>query len=388
VTTEVDVHAANRTVTPVTFAAMYGRFAVVPALGLVACHVTTQTEITRPNVSQRVVHPEGAVGGHPTIVLTDAAELRFVEALDCPTEDLLSTTTAIEVGTEPNLATFVVGVIATAVGGVMTVRGVTDRDGASNPFTYGGLGSVAVGLPLAIGPWIGTRTELRAGPEAQTSRPGPNVACGSRALPARSATLTIRDVEVHGTVDRDGVFSISPYQLVDAYEVKTAPAWDISAVVDTEHGARTITTVVETGTLAGHAQVFLEHADFDAKIQPLRLVPNVSAGTLRASLTQTATGPALRIVLPVKNDGPGETWGLRGQIASPTKAVDGRMIYLGHVGKGAAVTRELLIPLAPAAADAIRGATIDLSVELRDAHGTAPATPIRFRGAVLGDAPR
>jgi hypothetical protein len=124
------------------------------------------------------------------------------------------------------------------------------------------------------------------------------------------------------------------------------------------------------------------------KIQPMRLVPGVVPGTLRASLTQTAEGHALRIVLPLQNSGPGETWALRGLVTSTTKAIDGRVMYIGHLAKGAATTSELLIPLSPSAAESIRNDTIELAIELRDAHGTAPATPIRFRGAVLVDLPR
>jgi hypothetical protein len=135
--------------------------------------------------------------------------------------------------------------------------------------------------------------------------------------------------------------------------------------------------------------VFLAHADFDAKVEPLKLVPGIAAGTLRASLTTTDHGPALRVVLPLRNDGPGDAWGLRGQIAAPAiPAIDGRIIYVGRLAKGAAVSRELLIPLAATAAAALRNATIELSVELRDAYATAPATPVRFHGTLLGDAPR
>ncbi len=91
------------------------------------------------------------------------------------------------------------------------------------------------------------------------------------------------------------------------------------------------------------------------------------------------------MVLALRNDGPGDAWALRGQIAAPaTPAIDGRMIYIGHLAKASATSRELVIPLARSAAAALRNATIELSVELRDAHGTAPATPVRFRGA-LGD---
>jgi hypothetical protein len=208
-------------------------------------------------------------------------------------------------------------------------------------------------------------------------------------LPAKFATLDIRGVEVHGKIDGDGVFSVSPYQLVDAFETTMIPSWDITATVETAAGPRTIQTVIEGGALATRARAFLAHVDFDPTIEPMRLVPGIVAGTLRASLTQTADGPALRVVLPVKNDGPGEAWALRGLLtSSTTKAIDGRVLYFGHVGKGAAASRELLVPLSQTAAETIRNATIEFSIELRDGHGTAPATPIRFRGAVLVDLPR
>ena len=80
-------------------------------------------------------------------------------------------------------------------------------------------------------------------------------------------------------------------------------------------------------------------------------------------------------------------YGLRGHVTAPnTPSLDGRVLYFGHVAKGAAVTRELLVPLA--SGDALRNANIDLAIELRDAHGTAPTTPVRFRGTILVDAPR
>ena len=353
------------------------------------CHVTTQTEVTRPATEEIIPHPEGAIAHKPTLVLSERGALRFVQPLECPTERVVSSATAIEIETKPNLATFVVGVIATAVGGVMTVGGIVGRDSAANPVTYAGAGLLVVGLPLAIGPWTGGGKRLRDGGTTAPARsPGPSVPCGARALPAKSATLTIHGLEVHGAVWQDGTFSVSPYQLIDAYAPATTNAWDISAIVDAEGGARTIEAVIDAGALAKYAPEFLARADFNGKVEPMRLVPGIVPGTLRTSLTTTTAGPALRVVLPVKNDGPGETWGLRGQIASPTKSVDGRMLYIGHIGKGQIVTRELLIPLTVQAADAIRGETLELSIELRDAHGTAPANPVRFRGNVLNDAPR
>ena len=323
--------------------------------------------------------------------MTDTGAFRFVEPLDCPTEEVITESRAIETVRGPNLATFVVGVIATAVGGVMLVRGLNDDDGASSPFTYAGAGLVAIGLPFMAGPWIGNGIALQPLADAPViRRPGQARPCGERALAANSATLAVRGIEVFGRVDASGVFEISPFVLTDAFEAATSTAaWDIAAKVDARGGARTIDVVIDTRALAPHAAGFLARADFDPKVEAMRLVPGVTPGALRVSLTQRADGPAARIVLAVKNDGPGPAYALRGHIAAPrTPALDGRIMYFGHVAKGAAISRELFIPLAPAAADALRNAAIEVAVELRDAHGTAPTTPVRFRGPILVDAPR
>jgi hypothetical protein len=351
-----------------------------------ACHVVIQNEIVRPVATERIQHPEGAIAHRPTLVLTEAGRLRFIEPLECPTEDIVRQRTTIEVVTRPNLATFTVGVIAATVGGVMLTSGLFSRHPGTSPYTYIGVAGTGVGIPLAIGPWLGDRKEVR--PEASEAleavrRPGPSQPCGERPLAARSATLDTAGLEVHGAIDRDGLFSISPYQWIDAFNAATAPPAAVTATVESDGGARTVTGVLEAGALAKGAAGFLAGADFDPRVEPLRLVPGIAAGALRANLVNTERGPALRVALALRNDGPGDAWGLRGQIAAPAiPAVDGRMIYVGHLAKASAISRELVIPLARSAASALRNASIELSVELRDAHGTAPTTPVRFRGAV------
>jgi hypothetical protein len=358
-------------------------------LASAACHVVVQSETTRPVATERILHREGAIAHRPTLAVTDAGWVRFVEPLECPTEEITRQHTTTELATRPNLATFTVGVIATALGGVMLTGALfSNRPGAS-PYTYLGLAGAGLGLPLAIGPWIGARTELRDGGEpAVVRRPGPSQPCGERPLAARSATLAVGGLEVHGSIDRDGVSSISPYHWIDAYDPPLAAA-AVTAAIEGDGGPRTVTAVLDAGLLARHAAGFLAHADFEARIEALQRVPGVTAGAPRASLTATEHGPALRVVLPLRNDGPGDAWGLRGKLAAPaTPSIDGRIIYVGKLARGAAIARELVIPLAAPTAAALRGQAIELSVELRDAHGTAPATPVRFRGAVLGDPPR
>lgn len=363
------------------------RLVAIAMVALAGCHVTVRSEITRPIRSERVQHPERAQAGRPTIVLADTGELRFVEPLICPTEDIATTEAATEVTTRPNLATFVVGAIATAVGGVLLVRGITDEDPGSTPFTFVGATGVAAGLPLAVGPWIGNGTELghpkTTGP---TRQPGPEVPCGSRPLAAGRATLLARGVQIYGAI-RDGVFAISPFQIVDAFAAGSIPSWDITAYID--GSPEPVSARIDGGALARTAPAFRAALAIDTRIEPMRLVPGIKAGTLRASLTETADGPAIRLVLPLENTGPGPAWALRGQVVAPgTPAIDGRMLYIGALAKNAVTTAELIIPIGPTAAATLRNDTIVLSIELRDAHGTAPSTPVRFRGQILVDAPR
>ncbi|MGE0548360.1 MAG: hypothetical protein AB7O24_02225 [Kofleriaceae bacterium] len=360
---------------------------VALALGVAGCHVSVQTETTRPGTTEEVIRRESPTPRPPTIELTDAGQLRFIEPLECPAEQVITQGTTIELATRPNIATFVVGVLAVAGGGLLAVRGLVDDEPATSPYTWGGFGAIAIGLPFSIGPWLGNTVELWDGPPPPPiSRRLANQRCGSRPLAAGAATIAMRDVEVRGTIAADGVFSVSPYQLIDAYEPTRMPTLNISAAVDGD--ARAISTVIDSTTLSSRASAFLAAADFDAKVEPMRVVPGIVAGTLRVSLTTIASGAAVRVVLPITNQGPGPASALRGSVSSSVHAVDGRILYIGYLAKNVSVVRELLIPITAAAADSLRGGTLDLAIELRDAHGTAPTTPVRFRGTVLGDAPR
>ena len=371
------------------FGGMYraGAIGALAALAC-ACHTVTRTEITRPSETTRVRLDAAPAAGAPQLVLA-GARLRFVEPLACATEEVVTDATALEVATRPNLATFAVGALAALAGGVLAGVGLAGERPGESPLVYAGLGALAAGLPFAIGPWLGTRVDLVETPATRTRRqPGPPEPCGDRALAARAATLAVNRLEIHGAVDRDGAFAVSPFQFVDAFETD-ALALAITAAIDTPAGARTATAVLEAAALAAAARRFLDAADFDAAIQPMRAPPVIVAGTLRISLTSTADGPAIRVVLPLRNKGAGPAYALRGHVvARAAPAIDGRMIYVGHLPRGAAVSRELLVPITEAAAAELRHATLDVDVELRDAHGAAPPTPVRFRSAVLVDAPR
>jgi hypothetical protein len=368
---------------------MVRRLTVVAALlAAAACHVRDHNELTTPIATERVLHAEAAVARRPAIVWTEAGQLRFVEPLECPSDELVRQRTTIETVIRPNLATFTVGVIAAAIGGVMATSGLFSSDRGGTPVTYVGFAGLAVGLPLAIGPWLGNHTETREPPDAgpPLRRPGPSQPCGDRPLAARAATLEVSGLQIHGAIDRDGRFAISPYQWIDAYAAAAVPAADLAATVAGDAGARTIATVLDSKAIAAHAAAYLAQQGAGAAIAPLRLVPGIVPDPLHASLVTTDEGDALRVVLALHNDGPGDASGVRGQITAPaTPAIDGRMIYVGTLARGAAVARELVIPLAASAASALRGQAIELSVELRDAHGTAPTTPIKLRTTLRGD---
>src|SRR5262249_22300895 len=163
------------------------------------CHVLAQSETTRALSTERIVHPEGAIAHRATLVLTDAGRLRFIEPLECPTEEVVHQRATIEVATRPNLATFTVGVIAAAAGGVLLTAGLFPRARAGSPYTSLGLAGAGAGLPLAIGPWLGDRVEIRDGGDPGAVRqPGPSQPCGERPVVARSATLDVGGLEIRG----------------------------------------------------------------------------------------------------------------------------------------------------------------------------------------------
>lgn len=351
---------------------------------LAGCHTVLESTSIHPGSTHHDVDRTSAVPRAPTLDIDDAGALRFIEPLDCPGQEVVEQDEVITRSTRPNLATVVVGIIVTAAGGIATARGGIGGDGG---ITLAGVAGLAVGVPLAVGPFLGDGDVDRAGaPREPLRHVGTSEPCGSRPLAGTAATLDAVGVEVAGKLDGSGAYSVSPYALVDAFEPRTA--LDVRADLETGSGERTFHAVIEPDALARGARAFLAHADFDVSVQPFRVVPNLDSPGPRVSLTSTDDGPAARVVLAVTDDGPGDTWQLRGTIETGVRALDGRVLYFGHVAKGETATRELLIPLTASSASALRNATIDLAIQLKDAHGTAPSTPLRFHGPVLGDAPR
>jgi hypothetical protein len=336
---------------------------------LAACHVTSEVETIRPGSVHREVTGDPTPGA-PSLSITDDGKLRFVEGLNCASDDIVEQQSVITTSVRPNLATFVTGVIATAAGGITTARGAVGGDGITTAI---GAIILAVGAPFAIGPFLGNSSVDREGaPRAPLRHPGASQPCGQRALAGASATLDIKGMHIFGRVD-DGTFAIPVYQWIDAFAPPQS-AWNVDVALDN----RTYSAVLDADAVARGAKGFIDHADFDATIEPMRVVPNLTGSTAIV----LADGPAARITLSIRNDGPGDSYALRGTIEARVPALDGRIIYVGRVSKNSTVTKDLLVPLSTHDAAELAGSTIDLAVQLHDAHGTAPDLPIRFRGTV------
>lgn len=357
------------------------RAAALLAVGILGCHITTDLPVVRAGARHHERRDKDAVARPATLIVADDGRLRFVEPLDCPSDDVIEQQEIVTTQVRPNLATFVVAVIVTAAGGILTVRGAADSNAA---LTGLGVGGVVAGLPFAIGPFLGSRDIDRAGsPQPPVRYPGTTEPCGERAMEATAAVLDLRGIEVRGTVDKDGYYSISPYTFVDAFQPTAVTAWEVRAAVETPKGEKVISAVLDNRALEAGAKVFLAHPDFDATIEPIHLVPNVTATQPSITLTTLDDGtPAARVVIGLQNAGPGDAFALRGTIETPIRALDGRVIYVGRLDKNKQVVKELLIPLTVSSASALKHATIDLAIVLGDAHGTAPAAPIRFHGTI------
>ncbi|HEU0033176.1 MAG TPA: hypothetical protein VFQ53_21235 [Kofleriaceae bacterium] len=357
------------------------RAAVAAVVALAGCHVVERTETLRPHLTQQLVDEAHARdAGAATIVLATDGHLRFVQPRACPSTNVRRQHRVIELETRPNIATFVVGMIATSIGGILIVRGAADGTGL---YTVAGLGLVAGGGPLAIAPWVGNGTTRTKDGERTLREAGPEVACGDRALAAGRATLQVGGLEVRGTIDDRGVFEVPVFDLVDVFEQPRPLA--IRATLD---AGGAIDAVID-GPDALETRRALRERWRQPKQTAQSGAPDLRPGPLRASLTATANGPAVRVVLRLANLGTGSAWDVRGAIVAPgTPAIDGRMLYAGTLAAREQRDLEVRIPVTDAVAATLRNATIALSIELRDAEHAAPTTPIQLRGPILVDAPR
>jgi hypothetical protein len=366
-------------------AAMHVRHLALVALAA-GCHVRSTVTAVHPGAQ----HAEAVAGGRPrampaTVVVAADGRLRFVAPLQCPADVFVDVERSETRHVEPNLATAVVGIILTVAGAVTLVGGLAEgRTGLGGL----GLGGVAVGLPFAIGPWLGNGdTDVARGHESMRKGAG-EVACGEMPLTARTASVRSGRFQAFGGVDADGTFEVSPFTWVDAFAPADQPALNLTADLVTDDGIQTIEAVIEASQFAGTRDAFFAAAGIDATVAPLRKVPTLEPGGPKVSRRMIDGRPHLRIVLPIDNTGPGDAWQVRGVIESDNAEIDGRLIYVGHLARGESVRAELLIPLSVAANRELSGGEVELSIVLREAHGAAPDSPAHFKGKILEDVPR
>jgi hypothetical protein len=348
------------------------------ALVAAGCHVRSQVTTTRPGPDSPVALPGGTPRALPaTVELTPDGHLRFVQPLLCPADIYVTVEKTETIHRDPNLATVVVGIVVAVAGAVIAVNGL----GKSNPGeeALGGAG-VVLGAPFAIAPWIGNGDRDRTLPDERVRKGSGEVDCGTRPVAAKRAKVTSGRFVAYGAVDSDGVFEVSPFTWVDAFDPASQPALDLTIELD---GEQTISAVLEASAFAGKRDPFFTGLGIDASVETLQKVPGLEPGTLRVTSRTIDGRPYLRLVLPLANRGPGDAWQVRGVISSDDPEVDGRVMYIGHLAKGESVTGELLIPLS-----STMSGELELSMDLREAHGAGPQTPVTYEGRVLEDVPK
>jgi hypothetical protein len=354
-----------------------------------ACHIIDRVPDLRPGETQVLPHPDRAHTLPPTLVVTTDGRFRFVEPRRCPTTQVVDMQASTIVKVRPNLATFVVGAILGSLGAVGTAVAIGEHDPAGQPLTYAAPVALGVGLVFAIGPFVGTGQDRTYEGVKQIERPGADVPCGEHAVHATGAIVTWHGLRAVGAVDDDGYFSVSPYEITDAFAAGRGPALDLGADLALASGAHEALQVVIAGdAMLKGRDAFLTRAGIDGRREALRKVPRVEHGTLRVSKTSDRGRPVLRVALPLSNEGPGDAWQVRGIITTQDPEVDGRVLYVGHIAPHGATIATVDVPLSPEADRALSGASIELGVTLIDADATTSGEPVRFRGAILNDVPR
>lgn len=353
---------------------------------LAACHTSVRYTDTRTGETR--TERRGAPRAlPPAVIVTDRGTLRFVEPLACAVDSITDLATFEVERTRPNAATLVVGLIVTAAGVIAGANGLASDDPGATPFTYLGLAGVLAGAPLAIGPLVGNSTARHPAGVQAVRRPAAEERCGEQPMAVSHATIRWSGLRVEGDVAADGTFARSPFELVDAFAVGELPA--LALAIDLAHGGGTLRldAVVDAGDLARARDGFFASRGLDGtviSIAQMQKVPQLEAGHLGVAL---APGPAIRVSLPVDNVGPGDAYGVRMILTSSSPEVDGRIVYLGRVPARAHAVFDATFPLSRDGAAEISGGAVTFAAFVRDAHDTAPTTPVRFRGAVLRTGP-
>jgi hypothetical protein len=354
-----------------------------------ACHVTSRYQDTRRGETRRELAPDAVPRAlPPSMEVSEDGRFRFVEPFVCQMVTVTDLATFDVERRSPNVATLVVGVIATSLGGVALAAGVSADDPSSSPLPYVGAAGLAVGLPFAIGPLIGNSTAREPTDMKELRAPSGEDDCGTKPLPGKRATVSWSGLRVVGSIDADGYFGVSPFAFVDAFDVGQIPAMVLQIEIEQEGGKIPMEVVLDAAALAGARDGYFKRTAVDATIEELRKVPRLHAGTLRVSRVRRDDERGVRLVMPLVNDGPGDAYGVRLSVNTPNPEIDGRYIYVGHVPPKSSLEIDTIIPISDEADRALSSDETEISVIVRDAHQTAPDAPVRFRGRVLPDPSR
>ncbi|HTJ44296.1 MAG TPA: hypothetical protein VL463_19465 [Kofleriaceae bacterium] len=343
----------------------------------------------RPGDPVITVHEDRARALPPALTVTADGRFRLVEPRLCPTTEVVEMQGSTLVRTKPNYATFVVGAILTSLGAIGTGVAISEGHPEDHPIGYVSPIALGAGLVFAIGPFVGNSEDRAYDAAQKVERNGKDAPCGDHPLAASKAILTWRGLRAVATVDGEGFLSTSPFELVDAFSAGRGPAFDVGVDVTMQNGDRhAVQSVIAGADLIKGRDAFLARLGVDGRWEQLRKVPRVEPGAIRASRTTVSGQPVLRVVLPLDNNGPGDAWQVRGEIATADPEVDGRTIYVGHLAPHGHTIATVDIPLSDESDRAIADSTLELAITLIDADATTSAEPVRFKGQVLQDVPR
>lgn len=347
------------------------------------CHTLRTSEETTRGETRRVARDEPPRALPPRVELGDDGRLRLIEPLVCG-HDSVTDVDVIRVSRRtPNMATLVVGVIATAAGAVALVSGASGDDPGGSPLTYLGPAAIVGGAPLAVGPLLGNTTSRRLLDTRQVRAPSDDERCGERPVAATRATLGWSGLRAVGAVDGDGRLAISPFAFVDAFAVSDAPPLALTVDVERSGDARlALEAVIEPRDLIRAQPGFLAAAGIDATVLPIRKVPRFELGVLTVVRTGPPGARALEATVQLRNVGPGDGFAVRLVLSSPHPELDGRVLYVGRLPSRVDRDVTLAVPISDEADRALARADLTVSARLKDAYDAAPDTPSRFSGRV------
>ncbi len=359
-------------------------------LALGGCHVIRDIDDVRlgPVRTGEPGPTSGATAGAATALVDAGGALRLVRPSLCRAPQVQQHDELVRHVVSPNLATFVVGVVATSLGLIGTVVGLSDDDAAGHPLTYAGPVTLGTGLAFAIGPWLGGETTTSMIGSRQVEVGSVDVPCGDSPLTATDAVVAIDGHRSHGKLDELGRYAWPMFTWIDAFDAQPA-AHSVEAWVDEAAAARgapaDVLGALDVGAVAGARAAFLATLGIDTSAPALDKIPEVSLA--RPTVRWHAATGTLVIGLGISNAGAGDAWHVRLRLTSSHRELDGRVIYVGRLRAGETVTPRLEVPLTDAGRASLVGHNVSLDVRGFDAHNTIRAAAARYDGLVLADMP-